>query len=75
MSDNDYYEELGRRLCAAVVSMRLGIKMDYALERYVKGCEGSEYWLGLARKISQDVSESIELDILQSGRYGPTPNV
>jgi hypothetical protein len=53
----DHRAELARRLCAALVSKRLGIGMDYALKNYVKNAGQNEYWLELADRIEREFAE------------------
>ena len=52
---DDYYRELGRRLCAAFISMKLRLKsLDYAAKAHVED-DVSEYWVDLAKKIESEV--------------------
>jgi hypothetical protein len=55
----DHRSELARRFCAALISKRLGIGMDYALKNYVKNAGESEYWLELADRVEREVVERI----------------
>jgi hypothetical protein len=54
----DHRAELARRLCAALVSKRLGIGMDYALKNYVKNAGKEEYWLQLADALNANSQNS-----------------
>lgn len=60
----DHRAELARRLCAALVSKRLGIGMDYALKNYVKNAGKDEYWLQLADRVEREVAEHIDQAIM-----------
>ena len=53
-------QELARRLCAALISTRMGIGMDYALAKYVTNAGNEKYWLDLADKIERDLVENLE---------------
>jgi hypothetical protein len=55
----DHRSELARRFCAALMSYRLGIGMDYALKNYVKNAGENEYWLELADRVEREVVEQI----------------
>jgi hypothetical protein len=63
--------ELARRFCAALISKRLGIGMDYALEKYVKNAGESEYWLELADRVEREVVEHISEAICPTPRILP----
>lgn len=47
----DYYLELARRLFAAVVSVQMGIGLQYAYNTHCKG-KIDESWIELAKAIS-----------------------
>lgn len=47
------HEELGRRLCAAFISVRLGITLEYALRTKCAGPIG-DYWIDLAKQVERD---------------------
>ena len=59
----DHRSELARRFCAALISKRLGIGMDYALKNYVKNAGKSQSWLELADRVERDVVEHIAQSI------------
>jgi hypothetical protein len=65
----DQRSELARRLCAALMSKRLGIGMDYALKKYAKDAGESEYWLDLAGRVEREFVEYI------SAAIDPTPRI
>jgi hypothetical protein len=67
----DHRSGLARRFCAAVISQRLGIGMDYALQKYVKNAGKSEYWLELADRVERDVVEHIEQTVMPGARIVP----
>lgn len=69
---DDYRSELARRLCAAVVSQRLGIGMDYALKNHVKDACDSPYWLALADRVGREVAENLSFDIEEPPTIPPT---
>jgi hypothetical protein len=56
----DHRADLARRFCAALISQRLGIGMDYALQKYVKQAGENEYWLELADRVERDVADNID---------------
>jgi hypothetical protein len=60
----DHRAELARRLCAALLSKRLGIGMDYALKHYVTNAGENEYWLELADRVEREVVEHIEQAVM-----------
>jgi len=60
----DHRSELARRFCAALISKRLGIGMDYALKKYVKNAGKNEYWLELADRVEREVVEQIAQEIV-----------
>ncbi|HEY7334127.1 MAG TPA: hypothetical protein VH639_04525 [Bryobacteraceae bacterium] len=45
---------LGRNLAAAFIAAQQGIGLDYARKKYAGQAVG-EYWIALARKISEDM--------------------
>ena len=56
--DESYYRDLAERLAAAASSHKLGQRsVDYILRTEFRGGEREvgEYWMQLARKISQDM--------------------
>jgi len=54
------YEELARRILAAVVSFRMHIKsVDYALQQYVSDDEIHPSWVDLAERIDGFVNERL----------------
>jgi hypothetical protein len=72
---DQYYHELGRRLCAAFVSMKLRLKsMDYAAKAHV-GDDVSEYWVELAKEIESEVHHGLVKKlrgVLHAERRNPT---
>jgi hypothetical protein len=48
------YDELARRLSAAVVSYTLDISLRHGYETYMKGRPPGKYWLALAEQILAD---------------------
>jgi hypothetical protein len=70
----DHRAELARRLCAALVSKRLGIGMDYALKNYVKNAGENEYWLELADRIEREFAEQSDRNIMAGDPYLAPPS-
>ncbi len=72
-SRSNPYDELGRRLEAAVISFRLNIGLEYALRRYVPEQAGP-YWAALAEALMRELDNDLrELDndlaaMLKSGK-------
>jgi hypothetical protein len=59
MADDDPYRELGRRLLAAVMSYRLGLKsVDYTLKNYIAAEEIDPSWSKLGEELDRTVAES-----------------
>jgi hypothetical protein len=69
---DDHRSELARRLCAAVMSQRLGMGMDYALKNHVKDAGDDPYWLTLADRVGREVAEKLSFDIEQPPTVPPT---
>ena len=54
------YKELGRRICAALMSFRLGhAGVDYTLKKYTDPQGIGEYWTRLAAKLDRELAERI----------------
>jgi hypothetical protein len=64
----DHRSELARRFCAALISKRLGIGMDYALKKYVKNAGKNEYWVELADRVEREFVEGVERSIMPGDR-------
>jgi hypothetical protein len=59
-SDRERYGELARRLCAAYQSRQMGLaSVDYTLKTYVNNGEIGEYWIALAKRVSQEMADSV----------------
>ena len=56
-----YIEDLAKRLCAAWLSMKLGITLQYASKRYIEEETIGEYWVSLAKKVLETIRK-IALD-------------
>lgn len=69
---DDPRSELARRLCAAVMSQRLGTGMDYDLKNYDRGASDDPYWLALADRVGREVAEKLSLDIELPPMVPPT---
>jgi hypothetical protein len=54
---NECNSELGRRLCAAYISYRMGIGVEYALKKYVSDTPG-QFWLSLAKDLNARLVQS-----------------
>jgi len=65
----DHRSELARRFCAALISKRLGIGMDYALKNYVKNAGENEYWLELADRVEREFAEQSDRNIMTGCRF------
>jgi hypothetical protein len=70
----DHRAELARRLCAALVSKRLGIGMDYALKNYVKNAGKEEYWLQLAHRVEREFTKQSDRNIMAGDSYLEPPS-
>ena len=58
--DKHMYDDLARRLCAAAISYRMGVRsVDYALKTYVRDAEIAEYWTALAEQVDYELAASI----------------
>jgi hypothetical protein len=57
MDANNDHAELARRLCAAVVSVRLGVSVETALRRYVPAQPGHG-WMQLAASLQQEYAQA-----------------
>ena len=60
MKDGDAEVELARRICAAVMSQRLGIRMDFFYDRYLAGTEDPG---GIWRDLAELASRVLEREI------------
>lgn len=54
--DEEEYDDIGRRLYAAVVSTKLGVTADYALENFVPE-QVHEGWDELGRVLQSSIAE------------------
>jgi hypothetical protein len=55
-------EELAKRLCAAYLSMPLGVSADWALKNYVnRGAKKpiSKYWIELAERVYKENTDPL----------------
>ena len=62
--DRERYGELARRLCAAYQSKNMGLaSVDYTLKTHVSDAEIGDYWIELARSVTQDMMTADQLFI------------
>ncbi len=60
MTDDDPYIELGRRLLAAVMSYRLGLKsVDSTLRHHIGAQDIDPSWASLGRELDRAVANAI----------------
>lgn len=52
--DREQRDELARRLCAALMSINMGISPGYCYEKYMKGKPVGPYWGELAEQVMED---------------------
>jgi hypothetical protein len=55
---------IGQRVCAAIISHQLGIRMDHALKRYVLKCEIHPSW----EQLGNVILEAEEAGVLPSSK-------
>jgi hypothetical protein len=52
--EREQIEETARRLASAIISMQMGLSLEYYYRTYAKGQEIGTYWIDLAIRVRKE---------------------